>query len=218
MEGFIPAFKLGNRWRFKRSLLDAWMVEQSGTAGARDARIGDAEAEEAGGRLGDCLEDVLSDGPLRAGGHFVTHHASRGPPVGGHGVMERGQGGVGDFGDAVEAEGDADGADAAVDVELRPAYLKASLAKEFPEGGSARGRQAGDADLSAVSVAGEDEIERTSRWDGGRRSRRIGFVGHEDNGGVGLVRDGEAELGATVATSSRPARKMWSPPRSMRTY
>ena len=30
-EGFIPAFKLGNRWRFKRSLLDAWMVEQSGT-------------------------------------------------------------------------------------------------------------------------------------------------------------------------------------------
>ncbi len=29
-EGFIPAFKLGNRWRFKRSLLDAWMVEKSG--------------------------------------------------------------------------------------------------------------------------------------------------------------------------------------------
>src|SRR6201989_496108 len=29
-EGFIPAFKLGNRWRFKKSLLDAWMVEKSG--------------------------------------------------------------------------------------------------------------------------------------------------------------------------------------------
>jgi len=29
-EGFIPAFKLGNRWRFKRSLLDAWMVRMSG--------------------------------------------------------------------------------------------------------------------------------------------------------------------------------------------
>jgi excisionase family DNA binding protein len=29
-EGFIPAFKLGNRWRFKRSLLDAWMVRASG--------------------------------------------------------------------------------------------------------------------------------------------------------------------------------------------
>lgn len=29
-EGFIPAFKLGNRWRFKRSLLDGWMVQMSG--------------------------------------------------------------------------------------------------------------------------------------------------------------------------------------------
>jgi excisionase family DNA binding protein len=29
-EGFIPAFKLGNRWRFKKSLLDAWMVRLSG--------------------------------------------------------------------------------------------------------------------------------------------------------------------------------------------
>lgn len=28
-EGFIPAFKLGNRWRFKKSLLDAWMVKMS---------------------------------------------------------------------------------------------------------------------------------------------------------------------------------------------
>ena len=33
-EGFIPAFKLGNRWRFKRSLLDAWMVQMSGGTGA----------------------------------------------------------------------------------------------------------------------------------------------------------------------------------------
>ena len=29
-EGFVPAFKLGNRWRFKKSLLDAWMDRQSG--------------------------------------------------------------------------------------------------------------------------------------------------------------------------------------------
>ena len=29
-EGFIPAFKLGNRWRFRRSLLDNWMDEKSG--------------------------------------------------------------------------------------------------------------------------------------------------------------------------------------------
>jgi excisionase family DNA binding protein len=25
----VPAFRLGNRWRFKRSFLDAWMAEQS---------------------------------------------------------------------------------------------------------------------------------------------------------------------------------------------
>jgi excisionase family DNA binding protein len=33
-EGTIPAFKLGNRWRFKRSLLDSWMDEQSGKSKA----------------------------------------------------------------------------------------------------------------------------------------------------------------------------------------
>lgn len=27
--GFVPAFKLGNRWRFKRSLIDFWMEAQS---------------------------------------------------------------------------------------------------------------------------------------------------------------------------------------------
>lgn len=31
-EGFIPAFKLGNRWRFRKSLLDGWMDEKSGIA------------------------------------------------------------------------------------------------------------------------------------------------------------------------------------------
>ncbi len=29
-ENTIPAFRLGNRWRFKKSRLDAWMDEQSG--------------------------------------------------------------------------------------------------------------------------------------------------------------------------------------------
>jgi excisionase family DNA binding protein len=28
-EGFVPAFKLGNRWRFKRSRLNEWMDRQS---------------------------------------------------------------------------------------------------------------------------------------------------------------------------------------------
>ena len=29
-EAFIPAFKLGNRWRFKKTRLDEWMDRQSG--------------------------------------------------------------------------------------------------------------------------------------------------------------------------------------------
>jgi excisionase family DNA binding protein len=28
--GFIPAFRLGNRWRFRRSRLDEWMDRRSG--------------------------------------------------------------------------------------------------------------------------------------------------------------------------------------------
>lgn len=33
-EGFVPAFKLGNRWRFRKSLLDGWMDEKSGVKAA----------------------------------------------------------------------------------------------------------------------------------------------------------------------------------------
>ena len=29
-EGFVPAFKLGNRWRFRKNLLDGWMDTMSG--------------------------------------------------------------------------------------------------------------------------------------------------------------------------------------------
>ncbi len=34
-EGFVPAFKLGNRWRFRKSLLDSWMDEKSGVSPAQ---------------------------------------------------------------------------------------------------------------------------------------------------------------------------------------
>jgi excisionase family DNA binding protein len=45
----IPAFKLGNRWRFKKSKLDQWMEEQSADPDARSekrsraARAGSSE-------------------------------------------------------------------------------------------------------------------------------------------------------------------------------
>ena len=48
-EGLVPAFKLGNRWRFKRSLLDAWMVEQSG-AGAKGIAMVETKGKKPAGR------------------------------------------------------------------------------------------------------------------------------------------------------------------------
>jgi excisionase family DNA binding protein len=45
--GTLPAFKLGNRWRFKRSLLDRWMEQQSSAgkaqAGSREQGTGNRE-------------------------------------------------------------------------------------------------------------------------------------------------------------------------------
>lgn len=47
-EGFIPAFKLGNRWRFKKSLLDAWMDEKSGVKPATPATVAPKQKKPAG--------------------------------------------------------------------------------------------------------------------------------------------------------------------------
>ncbi len=43
-EGFIPAFKLGNRWRFKKSRIDEWMDQQS------SASLAEAQAVAVSGR------------------------------------------------------------------------------------------------------------------------------------------------------------------------
>ena len=42
-EAFVPAFKLGNRWRFKRSRLDEWMDRQSDLATAQAEPITDKQ-------------------------------------------------------------------------------------------------------------------------------------------------------------------------------
>lgn len=34
----VPAFKLGNRWRFKKTVLDRWMEKQSAQFGQRSYR------------------------------------------------------------------------------------------------------------------------------------------------------------------------------------
>lgn len=47
-EGFIPAFKLGNRWRFKKTLLDAWMDEKSGVRPAASLSVMPRQKKPAG--------------------------------------------------------------------------------------------------------------------------------------------------------------------------
>jgi excisionase family DNA binding protein len=47
-EGFVPAFKLGNRWRFKKSLLDAWMDEKSGVKQAAPVAVMPKQKKPAG--------------------------------------------------------------------------------------------------------------------------------------------------------------------------
>ena len=44
----IPAFKLGNRWRFKKSRLDQWMEEKSTQMEAKGKKKGKAAAKAAG--------------------------------------------------------------------------------------------------------------------------------------------------------------------------
>jgi excisionase family DNA binding protein len=38
-DSFVPAFKLGNRWRFKKTRLDEWMDRQSGIAVETEVRV-----------------------------------------------------------------------------------------------------------------------------------------------------------------------------------
>jgi excisionase family DNA binding protein len=45
-DGFVPAFKLGNRWRFRRARLDEWMDKEAESEGVF-ARIRAIEKSEA---------------------------------------------------------------------------------------------------------------------------------------------------------------------------
>jgi excisionase family DNA binding protein len=47
-EGFVPAFKLGNRWRFKKSRLDQWMEEKSSELEPQAKRKAKAATKAAG--------------------------------------------------------------------------------------------------------------------------------------------------------------------------
>ena len=59
-----------------------------------------------------------------------------------------------DFGWAVEAEGNANGPDPAIDVELQTAKLIVAVGEEFSERWKRERADSGDSNLAAVSVAG----------------------------------------------------------------
>ncbi len=47
----IPAFKLGNRWKFKKTTLDRWMEKESLTGRRNAGGRGPGKSETAGGAL-----------------------------------------------------------------------------------------------------------------------------------------------------------------------
>jgi len=105
------------------------------------------------------------------------------------------QGEEGDFGGAVEADGDADGADATVDVELHAVEAVEAFDVFFCAERSEDGAEDGHADLASVGVAGEHEVDQAATGMGYDGVGEVGAVGHEQDGAVGAVGDGGVQVG-----------------------
>lgn len=113
--------------------------------------------------------------------------------------LGRSEGDYCDLGWAVEAEGKAYGADAAVDVELHAVEGVVSFWIFEAHGRKDERADKGETHLASVGVAGEHEIDQMSLGMGGDGIGKIGFVDHQDDGAVGVARDGEAEVGMAGA-------------------
>jgi hypothetical protein len=105
----------------------------------------------------------------------------------------------GDLRWAVEAEGKAHGADAAIDVELHLIELVGTLGIFFAHGGQNKRSQEGEPDLAAVGVAGEHEVDEGSARVLDDGIGVIGLMGEQDHRGVGFGWDGEIEVGVAGA-------------------
>jgi hypothetical protein len=99
---------------------------------------------------------------------------------------------VGDLGWAVEAEGQAYGADASVDVELHVVEVEEALHVLDAHGWKDERADEGQAELAAVGVAGEHEIGQREAWVPDEAVDVVWLVTEYDAGGVGLGWDGEA--------------------------
>lgn len=106
---------------------------------------------------------------------------------------------MGDFGGAVEAEGKADGAEAAVDVELHVVELEAAFDVLLAHGWEDERADGGDAHLAAVGVAGEHGVDVAEARVADDVVDVVGLVAHEDDGRGGIGGDGEIEVGGAGA-------------------
>ena len=109
------------------------------------------------------------------------------------------EGEEGDLWGAVEAEGDAYGADAAVDVELHVVEMVDAVRVDFSHGWKDERAEEGELDLAAVGVAGEHEIDEGAAGVLGDDVGEVGLVGHEDDGAIGFDGEGEVEIGMAGA-------------------
>jgi hypothetical protein len=103
------------------------------------------------------------------------------------------EGDVGYFRGAVETEGQAYGAEAAVDVELHVAEVEDALHVLLAHGWEQERANVGEPDLAAVGVAGEHKVDKREAWVLDYGVDEVGFMAEEDDGGFGVGRDGEIE-------------------------
>ena len=114
---------------------------------------------------------------------------------------------MGELGGAVEAEGEAYGADAAVDVELHLVDAEEAgdvLLAHWRQDHRAEKREAY---LAAVGVAGEHDVDKGATGMTHDFVGEVGRVAHEDDRAVGIAGDGEVEdriLGARVVHAAEP--------------
>ena len=109
------------------------------------------------------------------------------------------QGDDGDLGWAVEAEGQAYGADAAVDVKLHLVEAVVAFGVLHAHWWQDKGTDERDSELAAVGVAGEHEVDERAAGMSDDVVGVVGFVGHEQDGAIGFGGDGEIEVRMALA-------------------
>ncbi len=117
------------------------------------------------------------------------------------GILCAGKRDVGNLCRAVEAEGKADGTDAAIDIELHVVEVEETFDVALAHGGKDERADDGESDLTAMGVTGEHEVDE---GEAGVLHDVVGVVGlmaHEDDGliDVDVGGNGQVEVGGACA-------------------